>query len=73
MIFRVAKNYLNMNFNKKKKKLFLNRLATLFEIIPRLPVENHCFKGTFHFIILQTLCECYFWMFSERSETNSNI
>ncbi len=27
MIFRVAKNYLNMNFNKKKKT-FLNRLAT---------------------------------------------
>ncbi len=27
-------------------------------------------KWTFHFIILHTLCERYFWMFSEHSKTS---
>jgi len=30
-------------------------------------------KEAFYFIILQTLWDCYFWMFSECSETSSNI
>ncbi len=31
-------------------------------------VKEHCV-----FIILQTLWECYFWTFSEHSETSSEI
>ncbi len=34
---------------------------------------NASVKRTFHFVLLQTLCECYFWMFFELSETSSNI
>ncbi len=30
-------------------------------------------KGSFHFIVFQTLWEYYFWMFSEYAETSSNI
>ncbi len=30
-------------------------------------------KGMFNFIILQTLWERYFGMFSERSETSNNV
>ncbi len=51
---------------QKKKTVWLNILEMFF-----LGYAN--IKGTFHFNILQALCECYLWMFSERSETINNI
>ncbi len=73
MIFRVAKNYLNMNFKivKTKKYTFLNRLATPWNDSATPSLRTTALRE--HFIILQTLWECYFWMFSEHSETTSNI
>ncbi len=52
----------DVQFLKCFKKFFLVML-TLEENI----------KGMFNFIILQTLWERYFGMFSERSETSNNV
>ncbi len=55
------------------KSLFLNVLwmFKMFVYIFCIGYANS--KETFHLIVLQTLWECYFWMFCKHSKISCNI